>query len=110
DLALDVALVGLLVGPEVQTSVGVRLRVPEPDLREESGKGRERRRVRPGSLVELLLRDAPQPERDHLCMHRPLPCSGPGPIARTASVTRTIRMPPARIMRELPRSGWNEYP
>ncbi len=32
DLALDVALVGLLIGPEVQTSVRVRLRVPEPRL------------------------------------------------------------------------------
>src|SRR5439155_17921622 len=32
DVALDVALVGLLIGPEVQTSVRVRLRVPEPGL------------------------------------------------------------------------------
>ena len=32
DVALDVALVGFLIGPEVQTSIGVRLRVPEPAL------------------------------------------------------------------------------
>ena len=32
DVALDVALVDLLIGPEVQTSVRVRLRVPEPGL------------------------------------------------------------------------------
>src|SRR5207247_607587 len=102
DLALDVALVGLLISPEVQTSVGVRLRVPEPDLREESGKGRERRRVRPARLPELLLRDAIQSERDHLRMHVRLPSSA-RPIAGTSSVRRTIRTPLARIMRDLPR-------
>ena len=55
---LDVALVGLLVVPQVQTSIGVGLGVPEPDLRQQAGKLRERWRIRAARLPELLLRDA----------------------------------------------------